>query len=63
MKDIDSLARQAAGLVSPLLFLALLVMIVATILQQMGFGIRAIRTPSPADLAYLAGAVWLWRKA
>lgn len=61
--NLNSLVKQITDIVAPLLSLALILLIVGTMLAQLGFPIRAVRALSPTELAYLAGAVWLWRKA
>lgn len=67
MKDLgrtfENVYRQAMAFLFPLIMLALLVLIVASIAQLLGFPQRLVRMLSPTELAYLCGAVWLWRKA
>lgn len=67
MKDLgqafDRAQRIAAQVVGPLFSLAVMVLISVALLAAVGFPVRIVRTLPATELAYLAGAVWLWRKA
>jgi len=53
---IVSWVQQAVGI-------ALLILIAGTVIRMLGVRIPALSlpAPSPTELAYLAGAFWLWK--
>lgn len=62
-KTVDRIARTVMAVAGPVMSLALIVLIAGTISAQLGFALRGLRVLNPTELAYLCGAVWLWRRA
>ncbi len=62
-KSLATAAAGIAAIATPLLDLAVLGLILVAIAAQLGFPQRFARVLAPTELAYLAGAYWLWRKA
>lgn len=59
--NLGQLVSQITGIVTTIVGLALLVLVAGAVLAK--FGVRASFLPSvnPTELAYLAGAWWLYR--
>lgn len=63
MKDMNALVGQLTDIVSRILGLVLLVLLAGTIARAARLGLPWLPALGPADMAYVAGAWWLWRKA
>lgn len=62
-KTLDAVLRQIMAGWFPVVALGLMWLILVALANALGFGLRGWRAMSPTELAYLAGAVWLLRKA
>lgn len=63
MKDVNALVRQLTDIVTLVLGFVILVLLAGTIARAARIGLPWLPALSPTDMAYIAGAWWLWRKA
>lgn len=61
---VEQASRTLIAALGPVFSIVLVVLIAATLTAQLGFRFPlGVRVLNPTELAYLCGAVWLWRKA